>query len=86
MVKQRLSFEEAERRKVQTYCVIGVSVAFFMLTGWLAGPMLSGTIEHFTGTPVENGSDLRPMGAILGLMVGFFIGATGGWVVWSGKS
>ena len=81
----QMSFVEAERRRQQTIVFIAVAVLACAITGWLAGPLLAGAMESLTGTPVENTSDLRPTGGFLGTMIGFMVGAAGGWLIWSGK-
>ncbi len=81
----RTSYLDVEDRQLQTYGVIIASVVFCVAVGWLAGPLLAGPMESLTGTPIENTSDLRPTGGVLGLLAGFFIGATCGWIIWSGR-
>lgn len=79
------SYEEVERRRMMTLVFIGLSVVFCAVLGYLLGPVLAGPMEALTGTPVENTAELRPTGAFIGLLAGFMVGATGGWIVWSGR-
>ena len=80
------SFEEIEQRRMQSMLFIGGAVLVCAFLGWLIGPsLLVGPFEGLTGTTVEDPSDLRGMGTIGGILAGLFIGATGGWVVWSGR-
>lgn len=80
-----MTFQEAENRQMRTLVFAAVSVLVCAFIGWLAGPLLAGVIESLSGTPVENTSDLRPMGAFFGLLTGFFIGGLGGVVIWAGR-
>jgi hypothetical protein len=82
---QQISWEDAERRQFNTILIAGVAVISCALVGWLAAPLLAGVVENLTGTPVENTSDLRPFGALLGLLSGFAIGAIAGIVIWSNR-
>jgi hypothetical protein len=83
--RPRMSWEDAERRQLNTI-VFGLgAVIVCALLGWLAGPLLAGFVEGLTGTPVENKNDLRPMGAIFGLLGGFMVGAIGGIAIWSNR-
>jgi uncharacterized membrane protein AbrB (regulator of aidB expression) len=82
--REPLSFEEVEQRRMLTLAFIGIAVVFCASLGWIIGPaMLDGPIESLTGTPVEEPSDLRGLGTFVGLIAGMFIGASGGWVIWS---
>jgi hypothetical protein len=83
--RNTMTFQEAENRQMRTIVFAAVSILVCAFIGWLAGPLLAGTIESFTGTPVENTGDLRPMGAFFGLLTGFFIGGLGGVVIWAGR-
>lgn len=81
-----MSFEDVERRKMQSLTFIGGAVLVCALLGWLIGPsLLVGPFERVTGANVEDLSDLRGMGAMGGMIAGMFIGATGGWVIWSSR-
>ena len=81
-----VDFEEVERRRMQSIVFMGGAVVVCAMLGWLIGPsLLVGPFEGLTGTEVEDLSDLRGMGTIGGLVIGMFIGATGGWVIWSDK-
>ena len=81
----QMSFADAEQRRQQTLVFIAIAVLGCAVAGWLAGPLLAGAMESLTGTPVEDTGDLRPTGGFLGIMVGFMVGAAGGWMIWSGK-
>jgi hypothetical protein len=81
----KLTAADVEERRTQTFIAIGVAVAVCISLGWLSGPLLAPLIERLTGSKVEHPSDLRGAGAFLGTLVGMFIGATGGWIIWSGK-
>jgi hypothetical protein len=84
--RAQMTFQEAERRQVRSIVFVAGSVLVCAVLGWLAGPLfLTGVIESFTGTPVENPDDLRPMGAFFGLTSGFLIGGIGGVVIWSDR-
>ncbi len=81
---QSIDFDAVEQRRLMSMILIGSSVLVCALLGWLIGPtLLQGPFESLTGSPVENPSDLRTTGMVGGLMIGMFIGATAGWVVWS---
>jgi len=81
-----VDFEEIERRRMQSIIFMVGSVFVFALLGWLIGPtLLVGPFEGLTGTTVEDPSDLRGMGTMGGLIAGMFVGATGGWVLWSAR-
>jgi hypothetical protein len=81
-----VDFEEVERRRMQSIVFMGGAVVVCAMLGWLIGPsLLVGPFEGLTGTEVEDLADLRGMGTIGGLVIGMFIGATGGWVIWSDK-
>jgi hypothetical protein len=78
------SFEDVERRRTQSLVFICSAVVVCGMLGWLIGPsLLVGPFEGLTGTTVKNLSDLRGMGTIGGVLLGLFIGSTGGWVIWS---
>jgi hypothetical protein len=79
----KLSLEELEARRVRTFAAIGVAVVVCVGLGWLAGPLLAPGMERLTGTTVEHPSDLRGAGTFLGALVGMFVGAIGGWIIWS---
>lgn len=82
--RQTLDFAAVERRRMQSMIAIGGAVVVCVALGWLIGPsLLEGPFERLTGTTVENPDDLRTMGTIGGLIVGMFVGATSGWVVWA---
>lgn len=83
--RKQLTFQEVESRQLRTIMFAAASVLVCAFLGWLAGPLLSGVIESFTGTPVENTGDLRPMGAFFGLLTGFLISGIGGVVIWAGR-
>ncbi len=66
-----------------TPVIIGLlgTVVVCILIGILIAPMaLASVFESSLGVTVENSNDLRPLGGILGLLVGAFIGAIGMWV------
>jgi hypothetical protein len=72
----------AEERDL-TPIIIGLlgTVVVCILIGILVAPMaLASVFESSLGVTVENSNDLRPLGGILGLLVGAFIGAIGMWV------
>jgi len=70
-----------EDRMLKTAAVLIGTAAVFTLLGWLIGPLfLSPLMERITGTPVERAADLRPMGGIIGLLTGLFLGASYGWI------
>jgi hypothetical protein len=81
----RLTLADVERRRMQTFVAIGVGVVVCTVFGWLAGPLLAPALERLTGATIEHPSDLRGMGALLGFIAGMFCGATGGWIIWSGR-
>jgi hypothetical protein len=73
-----------EDKALRTVIVLVCTGAVFTFLGWLVGPLfLSPAMESITGTPVERASDLRPMGGLIGLFVGLFIGAGYGWIAGS---
>lgn len=85
VTRRKMSVEEAESRQKRTLVFAAISALVCIAIGWLAGPLLAGFIESFTGTPVEDTGDLRPMGAMLGMIGGLFIGGVGGIVIWAAR-
>ena len=83
--RRQLTYDEVERRRNQTLLFIAGAVIVCAFLGWLAGPLLRPAMENLTGTPVEDTGDLRPTGLFLGVLFGFLVGATGGWVIQSSK-
>jgi hypothetical protein len=77
---------EADQRRTQALIIMVCAALACIFIGWLIGPtMLVGPMENFTGTPVEDPSSLRSLGAFLGLLAGMLVGAVSGWVIWSSK-
>ncbi len=58
----------------------GCGIVFAMLGALISPYFISPLIENVTGSPVERAADVRPMGAIAGLIAGLFAGATWGWI------
>jgi hypothetical protein len=83
--RKQLTWEEAERRQFRTIAIAAAAILVCTFLGWLSGPLLSGVVENFTGTPVENPSDLRTMGALIGLLSGFAVGGVAGTVIWANR-
>ncbi|HUG14478.1 MAG TPA: hypothetical protein VMM78_05595 [Thermomicrobiales bacterium] len=83
--RKQLTVQEAENRQMQTIKLAVIAVLVCGFLGWLAGPLLAGVIESFTGTPVEDSGDLRPMGGFFGMLTGLLVGGIGGVVIWSGR-
>jgi len=84
MRREILTYEEAEQRRTHSLIFIGCAIVVGCALGWLIGPaLLESPFESLTGANVENASDLRSMGTIGGLITGMFVGAAGGWVIWS---
>jgi hypothetical protein len=79
------SSDDVERRQFLTIATMIAAAVLCTLLGWLLGPQLTGAMESVTGTPVEDPSSLRGLGAFVGLLVGLFAGATGGWIIGSGR-
>jgi hypothetical protein len=80
------SFADVERRRMQSFAFISGAVFVCAMLGWLIGPsLLVGPFEGLTGTTVEDLSDLRGMGTLGGIIIGLFIGSTGGWAIWSSR-
>lgn len=76
-----VSSSAVEDRMLRTAAVLIGTAAVFTFLGWLIGPLfLSPLMERITGTPVERAADLRPMGGIIGLLTGLFLGASYGWI------
>lgn len=70
-----------EDQILKTVGILVAAALIFGFIGWLAGPLvLAPAMEDITGSPVEHLSDLRPMGAVLGLITGLFFGACVGWI------
>lgn len=70
-----------EDRLLKTIGILAGTGAVCAFIGWLLGPIfLAPLMESITATPVESQDDLRPMGAIMGLLIGLFFGASYGWV------
>jgi hypothetical protein len=83
--RQQLSVADTEARRQQSIIFIVAAVLVCAVAGWLAGPLLAGAMESLTGTPVENTGDLRPTGGFIGVMLGFMVGAFGGWMIWASR-
>lgn len=80
-IQQPRRTELFEDRLFKTVGILAACAVVCAFIGWLAGPpFLAPLMENITGTPVEDTSDLRPMGTILGLLTGLFFGAALGWV------
>jgi hypothetical protein len=60
--------------------LIGTAVICIAIGVVVAPIVLANAFESSLGVTVENSNDLRPLGGILGLLVGAFIGAIGMWV------
>jgi hypothetical protein len=69
-----------EDRVLKTAAILIGTAVICAFAGWLAGPLLAPAMEGITGSPVQDTSDLRPMGSILGFLSGLFIGACIGWI------
>ena len=64
----------------RTPVIIGLVVTAIICTligMFLAPPLIASVFESNLGVTVESTSDLRPLGGILGFLVGAFIGAIG---------
>ena len=83
--KPTMTLADVEQRRARALVTIGAAVVLCVALGWLLGPQLAGGFERLTGSPVENPDDLRGTGAFLGMLTGMFVGATGGWLIWSSK-
>lgn len=66
---------------LMTVAALGGAVVVCVALGILAAPLLAPLMENITGVEVENVNDLRPMGGIVGLLTGLFVGAILSWVV-----
>lgn len=64
--------------------LVGAGV-FCIVAGVIAMPFTAPVIERNIGVVIENPNDLRPIGGIIGLLIGLFIGAIGMWVSAPGK-
>ena len=64
--------------------LVGAGV-FCIVAGLIAMPYTAPLIERNIGVVIDNPNDLRPIGGIIGLLVGLFIGAIGMWVSAPGK-
>ena len=60
--------------------LIGTGIVCVILGVLVAPSVLASAFENSLGIKVENANDLRPLGGILGLITGAFIGAMGMWV------
>ena len=60
--------------------LIGTAVVCVVLGIFVAPILLVSLFEGSLGVTVENSNDLRPLGGVLGLLTGAFIGAIGMWV------
>ena len=60
--------------------LVGTVVVCILLGVLVAPSLLASTFESSLGVTVENSNDLRPLGGILGLLIGAFIAAIGMWV------
>jgi hypothetical protein len=63
--------------------ILGIAgtVVVCIILGIVAAPiLLSSLFENSLGVTVENSNDLRPLGGVLGLLMGAFIGAIGMWI------
>ncbi|MEZ4520843.1 MAG: hypothetical protein R3A46_04215 [Thermomicrobiales bacterium] len=60
--------------------LVGTAIVCVALGAFVAPMLLASAFESSLGVTVDNPNDLRPLGAILGLLTGAFIGAIGMWV------
>lgn len=60
--------------------LVGTAAVCVVFGAFVAPMLLASAFENSLGVTVENPNDLRPLGAILGLLTGAFIGAIGMWV------
>lgn len=58
---------------------------FCIVAGVIGMPYMAPVIERNIGVVIEDPNDLRPIGGIIGLLAGLFIGAIGMWVSAPGK-
>jgi hypothetical protein len=77
----RNSASAQESDPLMTVAWMAVAVVVCVALGILAAPLLAPLMESITGVEVEDVDDLRPMGGIIGLLVGLCVGAMLGWVV-----
>ncbi len=67
----------------RTAVIVGLlgTAVICVILGVIAAPiLLADLFESSLGVTVDNPNDLRPLGGILGLLTGAFIGAIGMWV------
>lgn len=60
--------------------LLGTAIICIAIGVFVAPIILADAFESSLGVTVDNPNDLRPLGGILGLLVGAFIGAIGMWV------
>lgn len=58
----------------------GTGIVCVLLGAFVAPILLASVFENSLGVAVEDSADLRPLGAILGLLVAAFVGAIGVWI------
>ncbi|CAN5559876.1 hypothetical protein BH23CHL2_BH23CHL2_24560 [soil metagenome] len=74
------SAEGAEDQMPVILGLIGTAIVCVVLGIVVAPIALASVFENSLGVTVENSNDLRPLGGILGLLIGAFIGAIGMWI------
>ena len=85
---ERQTYRNSARQADDPLPVIAMLVGaglFCVVAGVIGVPFLAPVIEENIGIVIENPADLRPIGAILGLLVGLFIGTIGMWISAPGK-
>lgn len=60
--------------------LLGTGVVCVLLGLFVAPTLLASAFESSLGVTVDSTSDLRPLGGVLGLLTGAFIGAIGLWI------
>jgi hypothetical protein len=81
--EERIYRNSASVDQDRTAVIIGLlsTVVICIAIGVFVAPiLLTSVFESSLGVTVENSNDLRPLGGVLGLLTGAFIGAIGIWV------
>lgn len=63
-----------------TFLAVGGAVLISVVMGVIAAPLLETPFENTLGVVVDNPADLRPLGGVIGMLVGMFLGAIAMWV------
>lgn len=63
-----------------TLLAVAGAVVISVIMGVIAAPLLATPMENTLGVVIDDPSDLRPLGGVIGMLVGMFLGAIAMWV------